>query len=166
MKRAGIVIAMLFIGFVSKAQTAAQPKISDDDLKKYAVALDSVKVMQETLVKIISENVQKNTVMSVSRYNELFKIADDAAKLTAANTTPEEKAFLKEIADLRQYNHDRINKVYQALAKDYVGLKAFNAIRKGLETDINLKARYDAISQQLQTEKANNTTETPGSKGE
>jgi hypothetical protein len=131
------------------AQTAAG--ISDEDLKKYALTMDSVKVMQQTLTAIITENVQKNTVMPVTRYNELFKIADDQAKLQEASATPEEIAFLKEIAELRQYNISRINATYQALAKEFVGLKAFNAIKKSLETDENLKKRYEGISQELQS---------------
>lgn len=164
MKRSLIAFAFLATVTLVKAQST-QPAISDDDLKKYALTLDSVKVMQETLVKIITENVQKNTVMPVSRYNELYKIATDSAKLTAANATAEEKAFLKEITDLRQYNFDRINKAYQALAKDYVGLKAFNAIKKGLDADPKLKSRFDAISQQLQSSKTPASGATGDSQG-
>jgi hypothetical protein len=148
-------MAVLFtiVWSLSMAQTSTAPKITDEELKKYAETMDSVKVMQETLTKIISENVQKNTVMPVARYNELFKIAADQAKLKAANATAEEIAFLKEIADLRQYNIERINTAYQALAKDYVGLKAFNAIKKSLDTDTALKARYEGINQELQSKR-------------
>jgi hypothetical protein len=164
MKQTGIAIAFLFFGLIAQAQTASQPTISDDDLKKYALTMDSVKVMQETLVKIITENVQKNTVMSVARYNELYKVAKDQTQLNAANATQEEKAFLDEIADLNKFNHERINKTYQALAKDYVGLRSFNAIKKGLDADPKLKARYDAIAQQIQTSRASSTP-TTGSQG-
>jgi hypothetical protein len=138
-------------------------QISDEDLRKYAITMDSVNGMQQTLLQIISENVQKNTVMEVTRYNELYKIEKDQAKLTAANAKPEEIAFLKEIADLREWNTKRINATYQALAKDYVGLKAFNAIRKSLETDPDLKAKYESISQQVQSQ--GNSTTPSDSKG-
>jgi hypothetical protein len=151
MKPLRIVLPALFsiITLLSFAQTT--PSISDEELKKYAQTMDSVKVMQQTLTQIITENVQKNTVMTVVRYNQLFKIVNDQAQLTAANATAEEIAFLKEIADLRQLNIDRINTTYQALAKEYVGLKAFNAIKKSLETDPSLKARYEGITQELQS---------------
>lgn len=153
MKSLSICMAIAFsmITSFSMAQTSAS--ISDDDLKKYALTMDSVKVMQQTLTQIITDNVQKNTVMTVSRYNQLFKIAGDQAKLMEAKATPEEIAFLEEIADLRQYNIDRINKTYQALAKDYVGLKTFNAIKKSLETDGDLKARYEGVAQGVETSK-------------
>jgi hypothetical protein len=155
MKSLRILMAAVFtiMSMLSMAQTSTTPKVTDEELKKYAETQDSVKVMQETLTKIITENVQKNTVMPVARYNELFKIASDQAKLNAANATAEEIAFLKEIADLRQYNIERINTAYQALAKEYVGLKAFNTIKKSLDTDTALKARYEGINQELQSKR-------------
>lgn len=162
MKPSHLIWSLIFtvVSFASQAQTAAG--VSDDDLERYALTMDSVKVMQETLQQIIAQNVQQNTVMSVARYNELFKLNGDEAKLTAANATPEEKKFLQEITDLRQYNINRINAAYQALAKEYVGLKAFNAIKKSIETDEKLKARYEAISQEVQSKKQ---TSQPGTKG-
>ena len=140
---------LMLVALGSKAQNTAE--ISDDDLKKYAVTMDSVAGMQETLREIVAEVVRGNTAMPVSRYNELFKIAEDEAKLKAANATPEEIAFLKQIDDLRKTNIERINATYQALAKDYVGLKAFNAIRKSLQSDQQLKARYDNVSKDIES---------------
>lgn len=139
---------MLMAAVVAKAQTTT-PAITDEDLKKYAITMDSVKDMQASLNKIVSEKVQKNTVMSVTRYNELFKIIADDAKLTAAKATPEEIAFIKQIETLRQENIARINATYQALAKDYVGLKTFNAIKKSLASDEALKAKYETISKEI-----------------
>ena len=140
---------LMLMALGSKAQKTAE--ISDDDLKKYAVTMDSVAGMQESLREIVAEVVRANTVMPVSRYNELFKIAADQEKLKAANATPEEIAFLKQIDDLRKTNIERINATYQALAKDYVGLKAFNAIRKSLQSDQQLKARYDNLSKDIES---------------
>jgi hypothetical protein len=113
--------------------------------------MDSIAGMQETLREIVAETVQKNTVTTVERYNQLFKITSDEAKLKEAEATPEEIAFLKQVEDLRTVNIARINAVYQELAKNYVGLKAFNAIRKSLETDQALKARYENVSKDLET---------------
>ncbi len=131
----------------SKAQTSSQ--ISDEDLKKYAITMDSVEAMQQSLRDIVAETVRSNTVMPITRYNELFKIAEDSVKMKAANATPEEIAFLKQIDDLRKVNIKRINATYQDLAKNYVGLKAFNAIRKSLQSDQALKARYDNLSKDM-----------------
>lgn len=140
---------LLLLAVCSKAQTSSE--ISDDDLKKYAVTMDSIEGMQESLREIVAEVVRANTVMPVNRYNELFKIAQDQAKMKEANATPEEVAFLKQIDDLRKTNIERINATYQALAKDYVGLKTFNAIRKSLQSDQQLKARYDNLSKDAES---------------
>jgi hypothetical protein len=140
---------LLSVAVASKAQTSSE--ISDEDLKKYAVTMDSVEAMQESLRQIVAETVRANTVMPVSRYNELFKIAQDEAKLKAANATPEEITFLKQIEDLRKVNIERINSTYQSLAKDYVGLKAFNVIRKSLQSDQQLKSRYDDLSKGMES---------------
>jgi hypothetical protein len=159
MKPLRILMTLLLLGciLVVQAQTKAPAEktaattkaaITDDELKKYALTMDSVQGMQETLQQIIAEHVQKNTVMSVERYNQLFKIAKDQAKLAEAQATAEERAFLQEIEDLKALNLGRINSTYQSLAKEYVGLKAFNAIRKSLDTDPQLKSRYETISKE------------------
>ncbi len=133
----------------TKATTASKATFTDEDLKKYAVTMDSVKGMQLTLNEIIAEMVQKNTVMPVQRYNELFKIADDQAKLAEKQATPEEVKFLKDVADKRAEEMARVNATYQALVKEYVGVKTFNAIKKSLETDQELKAKYDNMTKEL-----------------
>jgi hypothetical protein len=152
MNRLKFFLPLVLAGVISTANAqTASAAFTDEDLKKYAVTMDSVKGMQETLTAIVTEMVQKNTVMEVPRYNQLFKIINDQAKLTEAKATPEEIAFVKEVGTVREDNLARINTAYQALAKDYVGLKAFNAIRKSLESDQNLKARYESISKELES---------------
>ncbi len=159
MKFVNVLAATFLISLhVANAQTGhptktqeAKAAFTDEDLKKYAITMDSVNGMKETLQSIIAEMVQQNQVMKVPRYNELFKIADDQAKLKAAQATPEEIQFLKDVADKRKAETARINATYQGLAKDYVGLKAFNAIRKSLESDQALKAKYESISKAVES---------------
>jgi hypothetical protein len=89
--------------------------------------------------------------MSVTRYNELFKISDNETKLAEAKATPEELKFVKDVAEKRKEELARINATYQGLAKDYVGLKAFNAIKKSLTTDQEVKSKYENISKGLES---------------
>jgi hypothetical protein len=152
MKLLRIVMTVVFVSAVAvcKAQTTAAPSFTDEDLKKYAITMDSVKGMQQTVIAIITEMVQKNTVMPVARYNELFKITDDQAKLAEAKATPAEIQFLKDVADKRKEETARVNATYQALAKEYVGLKTFNAIKKSLESNPDVKAKYETLSKELE----------------
>lgn len=147
-----IFLALIFFTTVSvcKAQTST-PDFTDEDLKKYAIVMDSVEAMKQNVQDVVAEMVQNTSAMSVPRYNELFKIAKDEAKLAEAKATPEEKAFLKEVEQRRQDEIAKLNTAYQSLAKDYVGAKAFNAIRKSIENDQAVKARYESISKELES---------------
>lgn len=142
-----LIPCVLLAAVVCNAQTASE--ISNEDLKKYAITMDSVDALQNSLRELIAERVRSNDVMPVERYNELFKIIDDAEKLRATNATEEEIAFVREIDDLRKLNVDRINDVYQGMARDYVGAKVFNTIHKSLESDEQLKSRYEAIAEEI-----------------
>lgn len=152
MKIAKVLMPCIFSLIAAAVQAQSSTEIKDEDLKKYAITMDSVEAMQNSLRELVAETVRSNTVMPVARYNELIKIQDDSTKLKAANATTEEIAFLKQIADLRKVNIERINATYQDLAKNYVGLKTFNLIRKQLQTDQQLKARYDNVAKQIDSQ--------------
>jgi hypothetical protein len=152
MKFLTFLMTVVFVSLVSfsKAQTSTT-SFSDEDLKNYAITMDSVEGMTQTLNATITEMVQKNTVMTVPRYNELFKIADDQNKLTEAKATPEEVAFVKQVADKRKEETAKINTNFQALVKEKIGVMKYNAIKKSLESDANVKAKYESISNDLNT---------------
>jgi hypothetical protein len=137
----------------STAQSSSNTSgISDEDLKKYAVTMDSVNGMKQTLLTHLAEKLRNNTKnVQVSRYNELYKIIDDEAKLAEAKATPEEIAFVKEVDQFKDQGAAQINAQFQALAKDYVGVSTFNKIKNSLATDNELKARYDQILSQVET---------------
>lgn len=147
-----IVMAVIFISSFTftKAQTTSAD-FNDEDLKKYAIVMDSVDAMKSNLQETVAEMVRSNTVMTVQRYNELFKIANDEAKLAEANATAEEKDFLKQVEKKREDEIAKMNATYQALAKDYVGLKQFNAIKKSIQNDQAVKAKYENISKELES---------------
>lgn len=143
-------VVLINAAFISYGQTT-KPAFNDEDLKKYAITMDSVKGMQEKLNASITEMVQKNTVMKVDRYNALFKVIDDQAKLDEAKATPEEIAFVKQVAEKRSTETATITATFQKMAKEYVGLKAFNAIKKSLTTDQALKEKVDALAKELES---------------
>jgi len=144
-----IPVILLAVTTIARAQTTPAA-FTDEDLKKYAITMDSVKGMQESLNNTITEMVRKNTVMKVERYNELFKIMGDEAKLAEAKATPEEIAFVKSVAAKRVEESSKITATFQKLAKEYVGLKPFNAIKKSLATDQALKEKYETMSKELE----------------
>src|SRR5690606_32567257 len=105
--------------------------------------------MRVTLLAEIAEMVKSSEKITVSRYNELSKIADDQEKLTAANATEDELAILKEVQDKKDAGTARINDAFKNLAKEYVGATAYNKIRKALKEEPEVKSKYETLLEEL-----------------
>jgi hypothetical protein len=140
--------------FAQDAQSAAA--VTDDELKKYAVAMDSINEMQTELSGEIKDMVKENKAVPVARYNELYKIIGDEAKLFEAQATPEEIKFVKEVVARREEGTAKIKETYQVLAKDYVGVASFNKVKKALTTDESLKTKYQSMMDELAKDNAIN----------
>jgi hypothetical protein len=123
---------------------AGSTEITDEELEKYAVTMDSVNDMKASLLEDITNMVKGNEKMKNARYNELSKIIDDEAALTKAKATPEEIAFIKEVAAKKEEGTAKIQETFQTMAKDYVGASSYNKIKDAIETDPELKKRYES----------------------
>ncbi len=136
------------------AQDAAT--VTDEELKKYAIAMDSVNEMQAVLSGQIKEMVTTSQTISAQRYNELFKVINDEGKLLEANASPEEIAFVKEVIAKKDAGTAKIKETYQLLAKDFVGAAAFNKVRKAISSDEGLKTKYQSLMDELAKDNAVN----------
>jgi len=141
---------------LSVSALAQDVTVTDEELTKYATAMDSINEMSAEVKEMITELVKNNKEVTATRYNEISKIiADEArfiadeARLAEAKATPEEITFVKELALKRDSATVKINQAVQTLAKDYVGAATFNKVRKALGTDTALKAKYDALMSEL-----------------
>ncbi|HEY9049227.1 MAG TPA: hypothetical protein VIN08_25170 [Ohtaekwangia sp.] len=136
------------------AQDAAA--VTDEELKKYAIAMDSVNEMQAVLSGQIKQMVTTNQNVTAARYNELFKIIGDEGKLLEANATPDEISFVKEVIAKKDAGTAKIKETYQLLAKDYVGAAAFNKVKKAISSDETLKTKYQTLMEELAKDNAVN----------
>jgi len=141
-----VLTTLCILGTTARAQDES---ITDEDLKRYAVAMDSIEHMKENLIATISDMVKSNENVSAARYNDLSKIIEDEVKLKEANATEEEIAFVKSVAAKKEEETTKINETFQSLAKDYVGVKTYNAVKKALKEDEAVKAKYDAMMDEL-----------------
>lgn len=141
------VVFMIAMAASAYAQDAAA--VTDDELKKYAVAMDSINELQAELNGTIKVMVTSNAGVSASRYNELFKIIGDEGKLLDANATTDEINFVKQVIAKKEEGTAKIKQTYQSLAKDYVGATAFNKVKKALTTDESLKTKYQGLMDEL-----------------
>ncbi len=141
-----MLFALFFVVQTINAQdsTAAQSEITDEELEKYAVTMDSVEDMKASLLEDITEMVEANEKMTNARYNDLSKIIDDEAALKEAKATPEEIAFLKEVAAKKEEGTKKIQETFQTMAKEFVGASSYNKIKDELKTNPELKKRYES----------------------
>jgi hypothetical protein len=147
----GLILLVTF--FVSTTDALfAQEEITDEDLKKYAVTMDSVDHMKQALLEDISEMVKSNEDMTNERYNELSKIIRDETKLAEAEATPEEIEFIKSVAAKKSEGTAQISSTFQTLAKEYIGAAAYNRVKNALKTDAELKTKYMAYRTELKGE--------------
>ncbi len=137
------VFSLISLSSVFAQDTAVT--VSEEELTKYATAMDSINEMSVTLRLMITDMVKNGKVMNAARYNEISKIINDETKLTEAKATSEEIAFAKEVAAKRDEESSKINQAFQSLAKDYVGAATFNKVKKALASDAELKSKYDTL---------------------
>jgi hypothetical protein len=123
--------------------------VTDDDLKKYAIVMDSVENMKQALLTKISTKIKSNGKMKISRYNQLSKAIDDEAKLKELKATQEEVAFVKEVGTLKTEGAAKISETVESLANDFVGAAKYNKIKGSLEVDTNLRTRYEKIVSEM-----------------
>jgi hypothetical protein len=135
-----------FIAISSFSQDAI---VSEEELTKYATVMDSVAEMSIAVQITLNDMVKESEVMNGTRYNELSKIASDETKLAEANATPEEIAFLAEVAEKKKTETLKINQAFQSLAKDYLGAATYNKVKKALAADATLKTKYDSLIEEM-----------------
>lgn len=123
--------------------------VSEEELTKYATVMDSVAEMSVAVQATLSDMVKESEVMNGTRYNELSKIATDEAKLAEAKATPEEIAFLNEVAEKKKTETLKINQAFQSLVKENLGAATYNKVKKALAADAALKAKYDSLVEEL-----------------
>lgn len=141
-------LAALFI-FLGSAVYAQEEAVSDEELERYAVMMDSIDEMRIVLLSEISEMVKGTDKITVARYNDLSKIVDDSAKLQEAEATPAEIEFLKEVQDRKDSGTTEINTTFKSLAKEYVGASTYNKVKRALSEGGEAKTKYDDMLNKL-----------------
>lgn len=144
-----VILGIMWMSSWAQDESAA---VSDDDLKRYAVMMDSIDEMRISLLAEISEMVKNNEKISVTRYNDLFKIIDNDEKLAAENATPEEVAAIKEVQARKDAGTTEINDAFKSLAKEYVGASTYNKVKKALGDDTEVKSKYQAMLTELKAD--------------
>lgn len=140
-------LTSVFVFMLLGASTQAQ--VTDEELKKYAIAMDSIETLKFQLTGTLNKIAKGNDKISAKRYTTLIPIVNDAAKLAEANATPEEIAYLKQAVTTRNEETIKFQKAFQSLVSEYIGDKAVSKIRNALKTDTLLQKKYDSLTRKL-----------------
>jgi hypothetical protein len=136
----------------ASADANAQDGISDEDLRKYAILMDSIDDMKQSLLKKMGDMVKNNEGMTNARYNELSKAIGDEAKLQELKATEEEIAFINQVNEAKTQGTENITETFQTMAKDFIGVETYNEVKNALASDSEVKARYDQILAEVGSE--------------
>jgi hypothetical protein len=119
--------------------------VTDEELKNYAVLMDSIEDMRQSLLSDMSESIKNNDQISAARYNELSKIIDDSVKLQSASATEAEIAAIKKVVANRDEGAAQIQETFKALVKDLLGASSYNKVKNALKSDAELKSKYETL---------------------
>jgi hypothetical protein len=123
--------------------------VTDEELKNYAVLMDSIVDMRQSLLFDMSESIKNNDQITASRYNDLSKIIEDSVKLKAVSATEAEIAAIKKVISDRDKGAAQIQETFKVLVKDLLGAASYNKVKKALKSDAELKRKYDALLDQI-----------------
>lgn len=138
-----LVLGLSFITFLAGAQK--RDSISNADLERYAIMMDSVQNVQKKISDKSVELAKGNSKITPARYTALLPIADDQKKLSEARATPDEIAYVKKALAVRTEDGLKLSETFQSLMNEYVGFDTFNRVKKAVESDAKVKWRYDRL---------------------
>lgn len=138
---------MYFLAFVIGIgiANAQDDEISDDDLKAYAIANAAVKSITSSISPMVNDLISKQEGMTGQRFTELQATNGDADKLAGIEALEWEIKFLNTVNGVIEERKDAAKEVINLMAKYAMGSSKYKAIRSGLNSDADLKARYAAI---------------------
>ncbi len=129
---------------VFSVNTYAQ-EVADADLYKYAVLMETLDLFKAELSAQVTEYVEKQDPAIKNRYNAL------AGGEAPANDV--EKQFINNVNKMQSERTSEFNDAFKTMVKRVLGAKTYSAVKKGIASDSDIKARYTQIVQTLKSAK-------------
>ena len=136
-------LSMCFLGIFS-TNTFAQ-EVTDADLYKYAIVMETLDLFQSELSAQITEYVEQQDAAIKNRYNEL------AGGEAPANDV--EKQFIDNVNKMKDERTEEFKGALNTLIKRVLGAQTYAAVKKGIASDSGIKSRYAAIVQTIKSAK-------------
>ena len=124
---------------------AQDDEISDDALEAYAIANAAVKSITSSISPMVNDLISKQEGMTGQRFKELQATKGDADKLAGIEAQDWEIKFLNTVDQEIEKRKEAAKEVINLMANYAIGTSNYKAIRSGLNSNADLKARYAAI---------------------
>ena len=115
--------------------------ITNEDLYKYAVVMETKDMFQSELSAQITDYVEKQDPAIKNRYNAL------AGGETPANDA--EKQFINQVKSMQTDRSGEFSDAFKTMIKRVLGAETYSAVKKGIANDSDVKQRYNGIVQAL-----------------
>ncbi|MTI38511.1 hypothetical protein [Fulvivirga lutimaris] len=140
-----LLIAALLMGVVVNVSNAQSEEITDENLRRYALLMESVDAMKAEISVALNDMIKNQEGMTGKRFSELSKGEGEAA-------TEFETKFMATIEEMKAERIEAIKEVNQLLATKMLpdGGKTYKAIKAAISSDDAVKARYEAILAKVQ----------------
>lgn len=151
MKKAVTMMLFLLAGVVGWAQ---EDTFTDEELTTYASVMVWAENEKAALSSVVSDSVAiwlENTDLTNAQYNELSK-ADKKGELESVEATEAQVAVYTAIRNRIDDKAAKFKERYVSRIKDDIGAGLYNKVKTALKKDEAVKARYNEIYAQLQTE--------------
>lgn len=140
-----LLIAALLMSVVVNVSNAQSEEITDENLRRYALLMESVDAMKAEISVALNDMIKNQEGMTGKRFSELSKGEGEAA-------TEFETKFMATIEEMKEERIDAIKQVNQLLATKMLpdGGKTYKAIKAAIDSDEAVKARYEVILAKIQ----------------
>ncbi len=151
MKKFSFVVGLFLVMLAGNLVQAQE--ISDENLRRYAIMMETVDAMKKEISDQTNEMIKNQEGMDGKRYLELAKTKGDAAQLEAIGAKDFEIKFLEIVTKMQDERKEAIVEVNKILATKMLpdGGKVYKEIKEAIASDEAVKARYEAIKNQVAT---------------
>ncbi|MCP4458228.1 MAG: hypothetical protein GY816_09435 [Cytophagales bacterium] len=130
--------------------TTAQESYTDEELNKYATVMKWVDQEKAGIIEYINSSVKDNEILSGAKYNSISK-ADKAGDLSSVDATQEEIEEYNKIKEGTNKKKAELSAASKNKIMSEIGAGLYNRLKKALKADENIKARYQAIYDSLES---------------
>ncbi len=145
MRKLSLLFVALFIVLSANVMAQDEDYITDENLRRYAIMMESVDAMKSEISVALNDMIKNQEGIDGKRYNELKKGEGEAA-------TEFETKFMTNLEEMIESRKAAIGEVVNILATKMLpdGGKAYKAIKTAISSDPEVKAQYEAILVQVQ----------------